>query len=152
LNSKKEVLIASILAVILASGLGTVSYGFFGDIPILEKLQSGLDVYTQKGGLGPNTSSGSFALNESVVLYGEIRDQVNETGPDKLVAFEVKANHGEILVFMLVRPTNTSGIATAVFRIPADSSFVGIWEVYARAEFNETVLLDTVTFKCEPQG
>ena len=148
-------LIAALLAIVLASGLGTASYSLFAETPISEKPGSVLvlDVYTQKGGQGPNIQGGSFMLNESVSLYGEIQDQLNKTGPvNKLISFEVKANHGETLSFVLVRSTNASSIATAVFRIPPDESFVGIWEIYARAEYNGTVLLDTLTSRCSKQG
>lgn len=106
-----------------------------------------LDVYTHKGGVGQNEPSGPFVLNETVYLYAEIRDPLNQTVPDKLVGFEVRFN-GTTIAF-LVKSTNSSGIATASFRLPPVEDFVGIWEVYARAEVNDTVVLDTVTFRCD---
>ena len=148
LNSIKEMLIASLLAILLASGLGAISYSLFAEIPLQETPEIVLDVYTQKGGRGPNMPGGSFMLNESVFLYGEIRDQLNETGSNKLIGFEVRGPNKETLLWR-VQPTNASGIATIDFRIPLPESFVGTWEVYARAEYNDIVLLDTLTFRCE---
>ncbi|MBX5328407.1 MAG: hypothetical protein QHH18_03635 [Candidatus Bathyarchaeota archaeon] len=107
-----------------------------------------LDVYTQKGGLGQNEPSGSFILNETVYLYAEIRNPLNETVPGKLVSFEVRGPNGTITL-LFVESTNSSGIATALFRIPPVEDSIGIWEVYARAEFADTVVLDTVTFRCD---
>jgi hypothetical protein len=44
-------------------------------------------------------------------------------------------------------------MASVTFQIPSDSSFVGPWEVYARAEIYGLVLLDTLVFAVEsPQG
>jgi len=107
-----------------------------------------LDVYTQKGGLGQNEPSGSFVLNETVYLYAEIRDSLNETIPEKIVSFEIRGPNGTTTLWY-VKSTNSSGIATALFRIPPVEDSIGIWEIYARAEFTDTVILDTVTFKCE---
>ena len=92
----------------------------------------------------------TFALNETVTLYAEIRDQLNKTVPDKMIAFEVK-QPDRTTILIQVKSTNSSGIATVVFRIPPVESFIGTWEVYARTEYNSTVLLDTLTFKCEQQ-
>jgi len=109
-----------------------------------------LDVYTQKGGYGQNKPSRSFTLFEMVYLYAEIRDSLNETVPDKLVGFEVRnPTSGKAY---LVGSTNVSGIAAASFRIPYPEDFIGTWEVYARAEYNDTVILDTLIFKCEVLG
>jgi hypothetical protein len=109
-----------------------------------------LDVYTQKGGYGQNKPSRSFTLFEMVHLYAEIRDSLNETVSDKLVAFEVR-NPASGKAY-LVGSTSVSGIAAASFRIPYPEDFIGTWEVYARAEYNDTVILDTLTFKCEVLG
>ena len=144
-------LIASLLAILLALGLGAVSYSLFATPSLSQELpRMELDVYTNRGGVGPNMQGGSFSPDESVFLYGQICNPLNETVSDKLISFDVKNPNRETLMIS-VQPTNSSGIATVVFRIPPDISFVGTWEIYARTEYNETVLLDTLTFKCETQ-
>jgi hypothetical protein len=110
-----------------------------------------IDVYTQKGGSGQNTPGGIFVLGETVYLYAEIRDSLNEPVVNKAVGFTIDSPSG-IKFLGQVALTNSSGIATVTFRIPLDVSFVGTFEVYARAEYNDAVLLDTLTFKCEQQG
>lgn len=101
-----------------------------------------LDVFTQKGGEGPNTQGGNFALNESVTLYAEVRDDSNQTIPGQYVGFEIRGPKGtEIALF--VQATNSSGIATETFGIPP---YIGTFEIYASTRYNDNVLLDTLTF------
>jgi len=142
--------LASLLAILLASGLGVLSYSFFAEIPVSEEPRTMLDVYTQKGGHGSNEPSGSFGLFEMVYLYAEIQNPVNQTVFGKLVGFEVRTPANTTYHYAGV--TNVSGIATASFRIPYPESFVGIWEIYARVEYNNTVFLDTLTFACKFLG
>lgn len=150
MNSKKEIFAASFLAIVLASGLGVVSYSLFAETSVLEKPRTLLDVYTQKGGYGPNEPSGPFTLFEMVYLYAEIRDPLNQPVPDNLVGFEVRSLAN--MTYRYVGSTNVSGIATASFRIPYPESSIGTWEIYARAEYNDTVMLDTLTFRCKLLG
>jgi hypothetical protein len=110
-----------------------------------------LDLYTQKGGNGPNNPSGSFVLNETVNLSAVVKDSLNGTVQNKLVSFEARKPGGGTFL-TLVAETDASGVAFVTFRIPPDAAFVGTWEIYARAEYNDTVLLDTLTFQAEVQG
>jgi uncharacterized protein YfaS (alpha-2-macroglobulin family) len=101
-----------------------------------------LDVYTQKAGKGPNTQGGNFALNESVTLYAEVRDDYNQTIPDQYISFEIRGPNGtEIALF--VQATDSSGIAAETFGIPP---YIGTFQVYASTQYNGNVLLDTLTF------
>ena len=110
-----------------------------------------LDVYTQKGGYGPNEESRPFAPFEMVYVYAEIRDPLNKTIPNFwLIGFETRKS-GTTL-FYRGPPTNASGIATINFRIPEVGSLNETYEVYARAEINGTVIIYTITFKCEFRG
>ena len=111
-----------------------------------------IDVYTQKGGQGPNTAGGTFVVNETVVLYAEIRDILNQTIPNDLVGFELKFDNNTSVPWTtnyMVGGTNASGIANATTRIPPDPSYAGNWEVFATVEYNGTVLIDTLTFIAE---
>lgn len=104
-----------------------------------------IDVFTQKGGEGPNTQGGKFALNESVTLYAEVRDDYNQTVPGLVVGFEIKGPNGTDIAYLVNTP-NSSEIATVTFRVPPDASYIGTFEVYARTRYNDNVLLDTLTF------
>lgn len=104
-----------------------------------------IDVFTQKGGVGPNTSGGNFALNETVVLYAEVRDELNQTVPNQVVGFYIKQPNGTDFAY-LAQATNSSGIVNVTIRVPPDPAYVGTFEVYARAQYYGIVLLDTLTF------
>lgn len=118
---------------------GTASFGCF-------LLSPAIDLFTQKGGVGPNTNGGYFTLNESVFLYAEVWDQFNQTMPNQLVAFSVIDPNGTRLD-LRVQETNASGIATLTMRIPSDAAYIGTFEVYATTGYQEQlVLFDTLTF------
>jgi hypothetical protein len=104
-----------------------------------------LDVFTQKGGVGPNAQGGNFVLNESVVLYAEVRDELNETVPNQAITFEIRAQNGTDIA-ILANMTGSSGIANVRIRVPPDPAYIGTFEVYTRTIYYETVLLDTLTF------
>lgn len=104
-----------------------------------------IDVFTQKGGVGPNAQGGNFALNETVVLYAEVRDELNQTVPNQVVGFYIKQPNGTDFAF-LTQTTNSSGIVNVTIRVPPDPAYLGTFEVYARAQYYGIVLLDTLTF------
>jgi len=107
-----------------------------------------IDVHTQKGGYGQNVYGGSFLLGENVSLSAMILGALNESLiADKLVSFEVRFNGTTVLV--LTAQTDSTGVASVLFRVPEDPSFVGQWEVYARTEVYGQVLLDTLVFAAE---
>lgn len=111
-----------------------------------------IDVYTQKGGQGPNTPGGTYMLNESVLLYAEIRDSLNRTVPNDLVSFEFKFFNVTSVPWnqvLLVNETNASGIANATIRIPPVAGYAGTWAVYVTARYNDTVLIDTLILMAE---
>jgi hypothetical protein len=113
-----------------------------------------IDVYTQKGGQEPNTPGGTFMLNDTVFLYAEIRDSLNQTVPNQLVGFEFKyfnATSVPWTEFTLVQGTNASGIADVTTRIPPVSEYAGTWAVYATTRYNDIILIDTLTFVANRQ-
>jgi hypothetical protein len=108
-----------------------------------------IDVYTQKGGYGPNMADGTFALNETISLYAEIRDQVNHTVPNQLVAFEVRQYEGSF-DHLNIQTTNASGIASITHPIPPGPAYAGTYEAYVSAKYNGIILIDTLTFTQQP--
>jgi len=113
-----------------------------------ELLPPAIDVYTQEGGRGQNAPGGTFMLNETVSLYAEVRDSLNQTVPDIQVAFESQVINGTsaTIYSTAVTATNASGIATWITRLPPVSEYAGTWVVYATAQYNDVALIDTVTF------
>jgi hypothetical protein len=104
-----------------------------------------IDVFTQKGGVGPNTFGGNFVLNGTVVLYAEVRDEFNQTVPNQPVGFYIKQPNGTDFAY-LAQTTNSSGIVSVTIRVPPDPAYIGTFEVYASAQYYGIVLLDTLTF------
>lgn len=117
----------------------TTSFGCFLLSPVI-------DVFTQKGGTGPNTPGGYFALNETVDLYAEVRDEFNQTVPNQLIAFAIIDPNGTRFDYR-AQTTNSSGIANITIRIPPDAAYVGTFEAYATTRYQgQIVLSDTLTF------
>lgn len=104
-----------------------------------------IDVFTQKGGDGQNIPGGIFAPNETVVIYAQIRDSLNHSVSNELVAFEVKQYNGT-LHYAREQATDDTGIANISQSISSDPSYFGIYEVYVSAVYDGNVLLDTMTF------
>jgi len=110
-----------------------------------------IDVFTQKGGVGPNMPGGNFVLNETVILYAEVRDELNNTVPNQGVAFEISvmnetAPNGTTIFAILTNTTNSSGVASVIIRVPPDPAYIGTFEVFVSTSYQGTVLLDTLTF------
>jgi hypothetical protein len=113
-----------------------------------------IDVYTQEGGQGQNTPGGTFVLNETVFLYAEIRDSLNQTVPNQLVGFEFKYFNTTSVPWTeatMVQGTNASGIAGVTTRIPPVSEYAGMWVVYATTRYNDNILSDTLPFVTNQQ-
>jgi hypothetical protein len=107
-----------------------------------------VDVFTPKGGIGPNTPGGYFALNETVVLYFEIRNGLNQTMPNQLISFAITDPNGKPFD-RGTETTNSSGIAEYTPRVSPDTAFVGTFVVYASMQYHDIVLIDTLTFVVE---
>ena len=104
-----------------------------------------LDVFTQKGGVGPNVPSPNFATNETVRLNAETRDALNNTVPGLTITFEIRGPGGKDIA-ILTNKTDSTGIANTSFTIGYDPSFIGTYVIYATTPFDNTALLDAVTF------
>jgi len=104
-----------------------------------------VDVFTQKRGVGPNTSGGYFVLNETVILSAAVRDGLNQAMPNLEIGFAVKDPNGKPFEYS-VQMTDSSGMATITIRIPPVTTYLGTFEVYAMTVYNDIVLIDTLTF------
>jgi uncharacterized protein YfaS (alpha-2-macroglobulin family) len=109
-------------------------------------LPPAIDVFTQNGGVRSiPPSGGNFPLNGTVVLYAEVRDELNQPVPNQMIAFEIKQPNGTDFV-ILESTTNSSGIATVTIRVPPDPAYLGTFEVYASTQYYGILLLGTLTF------
>ena len=108
-----------------------------------------IDIFTPEGGRGQNMPGGTFTLNSTVTFYAEIRDSLNQTVPNNLVAFEVKPLNPTSAWnwTAVVHTTNATGIATASTWIRADPLLVQTWEAYATTQYNDNILIDTLIFQ-----
>jgi len=106
-----------------------------------------VDVYTDRGGAGPNNSSRPYSPDDLVNLYAKVS---NGTSPSKgsLVTFAAYGPTNETIPFLRTPLSNASGIATASFRIANRSESIGTWQVIATVRVNDQVLIDALTFEC----
>jgi len=114
-----------------------------------------LDVYTRRGGIGSNEPDGIFKIGELVCLFAKV--EYNDFPvPDKLVSFFVygPSNPYENVTVVLGGTTNSSGVASACFRIGPmgiehwEEIFLGTWLVIANVEISGDVVNDSLTFEC----
>lgn len=107
-----------------------------------------IDIYTQKGGKGPNQPDGIFAPGERVYIFANAT--YNGAGvAGKLVGFEV-FDPQSASVLERTEETNQSGIAVIFFRIPQNGPpehIIGNWTVIATVSISEQIVLDTLTFQ-----
>jgi len=103
-----------------------------------------IDVYTQRGGTGPNAYGGEFAAGSMVVLSAYA---TYNTFPVQhvLVAFQILDAKNQT-VAVLVGTTDENGIATVEFRVRLDQSVEGTWWIVASGDISSTIVWDTVTF------
>ncbi len=151
MDSKKEIIIASTMAIIVALGLGIASYSFFIGTPTPKNLESLLDLYTQKGGAGANASGGIFEPNDTAQLYAFLTNggvPVNNTE----IAYQISHN-GDVQSTRTAF-TNESGIAggTFSFLLSQNSSVLGTWHVLASATVDNKTVTDTMDILCQSES
>jgi hypothetical protein len=109
-----------------------------------------IDVFTQHGGYGQNVAGGTFALSDTVLIYAQIRDQLNKTASAGwLIAFQVVGPVGSPEYRTLY--TDETGTAGFAHPIPNDPAYAGTYIVYASADYfdaydNSVKIIDTLTF------
>lgn len=103
-----------------------------------------LDLYTQKGGLGRGTPDGFYVSGDMVILTSLVTFNA-EPVQQKLVSFEVHDPSNATVLFRS-GTTDSHGLTSVSFRIPADPSSTGTWTAISLVEIAEETVWDTVTF------
>lgn len=104
-----------------------------------------LDLYTQKGGEGPDGQGGEFMTGEMVYLISQVTYN-DDPVANKIVSFEVRNPFNESVVFRTAI-TDQNGLAVTGFRIPGILSSNGTWIAISVVEIAEEALWDTVSFQ-----
>jgi hypothetical protein len=114
-----------------------------------ETLQPSIDAYTDKGGRGPNAQGGTFLSNETVTVYIEVRNELNQTVPYWPVGFQALIWGGGSLS-NYVNTTDASGTATIKNPILPDTAAEYI-EI-ATASYEDITLTDVVRITVKLSG
>ena len=104
-----------------------------------------LDLYTQKGGKGPNEPGGEFVAGEMVYLISRVTYN-DYPVQQKLVAFEVRSPLNETVV-ILVAATDQDGFAQISFRIPNIPSSNRTWTGISVVDIAGETVWDTISFR-----
>lgn len=107
-----------------------------------------IDVYTQRGGVGPDVSGGDFAAGEQVILNA-VATYNGFPVQHVPVAFQVFNPNGGIAA-LLSALTDENGTALTDFRIPYLPTSEGVWAVVATADISSQNVSDTVSFRVLP--
>lgn len=103
-----------------------------------------VDVYTQRGGIGPNTYGGEFAVDTMVILTAQATYNAYPV-QHVPVAFQVLDSNNQTIA-ILVGMTDENGTATTQFRIRAEPNAQGTWWAIASVDISCTIVWDTVNF------
>ena len=108
-----------------------------------------IDVYLDRGGKGPNTSSGPYGPQESINMYAFVTYH-NASIVNEDVVFTIYSSNGSVAAVRGAR-TDSIGIANAQFRLPwpdtnTPESVFGNWKIIGAVNFPSTSLNDTVGF------
>jgi len=117
---------------------------------IIQTASSGIDVYTQKGGVGPNAPSGMFGPQQQVIATAHV---IFDGAPvaEKDVIFTVYTNTGAEYAFAVAR-TNANGDATFSFRLPTpdtqlETAFGANWGIVVSVDISEITYTDSLKFE-----
>jgi len=107
-----------------------------------------LDLFTQRGGVGPSEPDGVYCEGEMVELYSNVTYN-GWPEQNNLVAFQVIEPIGST-VAMLYSATDQNGLAKVNFRIPSLPDSYGVWTVVSVADVACETVWDIVQFQCAP--
>jgi len=107
-----------------------------------------LDLFTQKGGVGPSEPDGVYCEGEMVELYSNVTYN-GWPEQNKLVAFQAIEPIGST-VSMLYSTTDQNGLANVSFRIPRLPDSYGLWTAVSVADVAGETVWDIVQFQCVP--
>jgi hypothetical protein len=108
-----------------------------------------IDVYTDRGGQGPNARSDAFGPQELVSIYAKVTYN-GAPVVGKSVAFEIRNAQNQSIAYV-TGVTDTNGIATAEFRLPwpdtNPESVFGNWAIVATVDVSQVMVSDTVALQ-----
>lgn len=107
-----------------------------------------LDLFTQKGGVGPSEPDGVYCEGAMVELYSNVTYN-GWPEQNKLVAFQVINPIGSA-VAMLYSTTDQNGSAKVSFRIPRLPDSYGLWTAVSLADVAGETVWDIVQFQGVP--
>jgi hypothetical protein len=108
--------------------------------------QAAIDLFTNKGGVGPNVNSAAYSPQERVQMYAYVTSN-KAFEPGMLVTFAVLTPNGT--VFVLQGTTNSTGYAYQNFTTPwIDTANLGTWTIIASVNVAQVVVTDTLNFTC----
>lgn len=113
-----------------------------------ETLTPSIDVYTEKGGNGPNAYGGTFTTNETVQVYIQVRDELNQTVPNQPVGFEALINGTPYVVYS--NSTDASGIAT--IHNTVNPHVAAEYEDIATTSYEDMILTDSMIITVQLSG
>lgn len=104
-----------------------------------------IDLFTNKGGIGPNVSSDAYGPQELILMYANVTYN-HAAVVNKEVTFTVLSPNGTIAA-VVTALTNSTGIASQEYRTPwIGTSNFGIWTIIASVDVSQVVVTDTTTF------
>ena len=116
---------------------------------VLQQASSGIDVYTQKGGVGPNAPSGAFGPQQDIITNATV---IFNGAPvaQKDVVFAIYKNNGQQLEYQTAR-TNSNGSCGVDFRLPTldtqlDANFGSNWTIVATVDVSQVIYTDSCKF------
>lgn len=146
MNPKKELLATSLLAIALAVGLGTLSFGLFSEAPPNVRI----DVLAKKNG----ATSVSFLPLDQVLLEAQVSNN-NASIAGAPVTFEVKAPNGTDFLVQTAT-TDSLGTANVTFQIPWPTILsqqtmweLGTWKTQATIQIYGQTQNSSTKFDCK---
>jgi hypothetical protein len=123
-------------------------------VNVISSAQSiGIDVFTDKGGIGKEVSGGPYGPLQIVQTYALVTSN-NTPLPDQTVLFTILDANGTSYYRQGI--TNETGIATIQpgFRLPAPDfgspqTGLGTWSISATTDISGGIVNDTTTFACD---
>lgn len=108
-----------------------------------------LDLYTQKGGIGPDEPGGNFMVGAELVMISRVTYN-NDPVRNKLVNFALRNPLGQSAGFRSAM-TDENGLAIVIFGIPEVSSSYGTWTAISVVNIVEKTVWDTLVFQVSPR-
>jgi hypothetical protein len=148
---RKELARASLLAMALAAGLGTMSYALFAGSPPAKKLEPMLDTYTTKGGIGIDAGGGLYEPGDNVAVYAHLTVGGIPVNGSQVTFTVRKPNVTETVETVY---TNDSGVAEIPlsFLLSEGTRIIGDWRIMANASANNEAVDDMITLRCKSEN